>query len=141
MIKNLLLTILFTLVLLSGLLGGVAYERYGRREECLKLAFDNSGVETLSEEEINGLVKALNEDPETESAAAEANNADSTKAVAKPNEKINTQDRAFVGSKNSNKFYPADCRFVKLIKEENKIFFGSVEEGKRAGRTFTECNL
>ena len=42
---------------------------------------------------------------------------------------------AFVGSKNSNKFYPPNCSYAKRIKPENVICFTSAQEAISQGRT------
>lgn len=125
--KKYFLLILLLFFLTAGVISGIAYERYIHREECLKIAFDNSGVETLSEEEIKEITKTLNSGSE---AGYDQN---------PENNKENNQNSKFVGSKNGNKFYPADCRYAKLIKEENKVFFDSQEEGEKAGRSYIEC--
>jgi len=47
----------------------------------------------------------------------------------------------FVGSKNSDVYHYPDCSSAKQIKEENKIWFNSVEEAKAAGyRPCKKCN-
>ncbi|MFH1376199.1 MAG: thermonuclease family protein [Candidatus Woesearchaeota archaeon] len=40
------------------------------------------------------------------------------------------KDCLYVGSKNSDKYYPPTCKWAKKIKEENKICFNSEEEVK-----------
>ena len=40
-----------------------------------------------------------------------------------------------VGSKNGSKYHLPECSGAKRIKEENKIWFASVEEAKQAGYT------
>jgi hypothetical protein len=121
---------LFFISLAGGFVSGLAYERYVHREQCLEAAFQNNSAEALSEAEIGEILKALNS-PETknESAASAGQEAENPDA----------SDGQLVGSRNSDKFYPADCRYAKLIKEENKVWFSSVEEGEKAGREFVEC--
>jgi len=143
--KNILLLISFVITLSAGILSGIAYERYARREECLSLAFDNAGAlkenaEILSEEEINGIVKILNEDPGINASSSSTSSDAGSGLNPGPveNNPKNSSDN-YVGSRNSNKFYPADCRYAKLIKEENKVFFATVEEGEKAGRKYVEC--
>lgn len=46
---------------------------------------------------------------------------------------------AFVGSKNSNKFYPPTCSYAKRIKPENVVCFKSAEEAIGQGRTESKC--
>ena len=47
---------------------------------------------------------------------------------------------AFVGSKNSNKFYPPTCSYAKRIKPENIVCFKSAEEAIGQGRMESKCN-
>ncbi len=47
---------------------------------------------------------------------------------------------AFVGSKNSNKFYPPTCSYAKRIKPENVVCFKTAEEAIGQGRTESKCN-
>jgi hypothetical protein len=47
---------------------------------------------------------------------------------------------AYVGSKNSNKFYPPTCSYAKRIKPENVVCFKSTEEAISKGRTESKCN-
>jgi hypothetical protein len=50
---------------------------------------------------------------------------------------ISTQVKncAFVGSKNSNKFYPPTCSYAKRIKPENIVCFATAQEAIAQGRT------
>ena len=133
--KNFILTTMFLFTLATGLISGIAYERYLNREACLSVAFDNSGAENLTDEEITQILKILNKDPEVEDSVQENNNSDNNTE----NLSAIDQNRAFVGSKNSNKFYPVNCRYVKLIKEENKIYFNSIKDGEAIGKIYMDC--
>ncbi len=42
---------------------------------------------------------------------------------------------AYVGSKNSDKFYPPNCSYAKRIKPENVVCFATMEEALAEGRT------
>lgn len=46
---------------------------------------------------------------------------------------------AFVGSKNSKKFYRPNCPWAKQIKPENVVCFATAEEALGQGRTETKC--
>ena len=46
---------------------------------------------------------------------------------------------AYVGSKNSNKFYPPSCSYAKRIKPENVVCFKSAEEATGQGRMESKC--
>ncbi len=39
----------------------------------------------------------------------------------------------FVGSKNSDKYYPPDCQWAKRIKSENLVCFSSAEDARQKG--------
>lgn len=47
--------------------------------------------------------------------------------------KLSTKNCAFVGSKNSDKYYPPDCQWAKRIKPENLVCFFSAEEARQKG--------
>lgn len=50
-----------------------------------------------------------------------------------------SSDCAYVGSKNSKKYYLPTCSWAKQIKPENKVCFKSAEEAQKQGRTETKC--
>ena len=129
--KKFLLAALAVFSLISGVVSGVAYERYANREECLKITFSENPVD-LNQDEIEKITQALNAEIENN---GELVNSQKTAS----NNENEQQGGKFVGSRNSNKFYPVDCRYAKLIKEENKVFFETVEEGEGRGRTYVEC--
>lgn len=47
---------------------------------------------------------------------------------------------AYVGSKNSNKFYLPTCSFAKRIKPENVVCFQNAQDAISQGRTESKCN-
>ena len=53
-------------------------------------------------------------------------------AVSEP-EVAGTSTRQFVASKNGKKYFTVGCSAAKTIKADNKVFFGSQEEAKKAG--------
>jgi hypothetical protein len=53
---------------------------------------------------------------------------------ATQNVPVDAEKCAFVGSKNSQKYHTAACRFVKNIKPENRVCFASKEEAEQKGR-------
>lgn len=65
-----------------------------------------------------------------------------TSQVAGSNTGITTNmaSCAYVGSKNSNKFYPPSCSYAKRIKPENVVCFKSAEEAIGQGRIESKCN-
>lgn len=46
---------------------------------------------------------------------------------------------AFVGSKNSDKFYLPTCSYAKRVKPENMVCFKNAEEALGQGRTESKC--
>jgi len=46
---------------------------------------------------------------------------------------VRSTKEMFVGSKNSNVYHRPDCASAKRIKEENKVWFSSVEEAEKKG--------
>lgn len=135
-----LLSLLFSLG--SGLITGAAYGIYLKREECLDFLFNKSSGD-LTQEEIIEITRTLNSPNDN---APEVTNKEEKENLplknlnSSPEKNIaETSKKNYVGSKNSNKFYVPDCRFAKRIKEENKVWFETVEEGEKAGRTFVEC--
>lgn len=55
--------------------------------------------------------------------------------VALSEEPIDPKNCAYVGSKNSDKFYPPTCSYAKRIKPENITCFASAQEAISKGRT------
>lgn len=50
-----------------------------------------------------------------------------------------TANCAYVGSRNSNKFYLPTCSYAKRIKPENVVCFKTAEEALGQGRTESKC--
>ncbi len=48
---------------------------------------------------------------------------------------VNTQMRLYVASQNGKTYYPVGCKSAARIKEENRIYFGSVAEASASGLT------
>lgn len=46
---------------------------------------------------------------------------------------------AFVGSKNSDKFYVPSCQFAKRVKPENLVCYKSEQEALAKGKTKSDC--
>lgn len=47
--------------------------------------------------------------------------------------------KAFAGSKNSTLYHSRDCQYVKRIKVENLVWFGSQQEARAAGKQPHSC--
>jgi len=54
---------------------------------------------------------------------------------------VNLQNKTgmFVASKNSKIYHLSNCNYVKRIKDENKIWFGSAEEARERGYSPHSC--
>lgn len=129
------------LLLAAGVVSGIAAERYWHREECLKLVYENVDAPSLTDQEIGDILKILNAGEENNPSAidqSDLNNGNPPSVVVPPPAAAPATQK-FVGSRNSNKFYPVECRYAKRIKEENKVYFATREEGENQGRTYIEC--
>jgi hypothetical protein len=130
--KKIFLPVLLAFSLFTGFLSGYAYNLYFSREECLQKTFLDNTTK-LSPEEIENITNALNAVTETDE------NKEIDKDISDGDNNQQQTSSQFVGSRNSNKFYPVECRYAKLIKEENKVYFQTIEEGEKAGRKYVEC--
>lgn len=110
----------------TGFLLGNAFRDYIFTKKETAFEFQDSS-NILSDEEKNQIIAELN--------AKESIAEESEKEKKTENEGL----KQFIGSSKSDKFYPIDCSYAKRIKEENKVWFSSVEEGESAGRTFVDC--
>lgn len=61
----------------------------------------------------------------------------STVSTAVTPEPPHTTVGKYVASKNGTKYYLATCSGAKRIKDENKVWFASVEDAKASGRTLS----
>jgi len=61
-----------------------------------------------------------------------------TKATAN-NPTASMSGCAYVGSRNSNKFYLPTCSYAKRVKPENLVCFKNAEEALAQGRTESKC--
>ncbi len=48
-------------------------------------------------------------------------------------------EKLFAASKNSTLYHTPDCQYVKRIKEENRVWFGSEEEAQATGKKPHSC--
>lgn len=70
--------------------------------------------------------------------ATESKSTTTPKAPTEANSQATTTvplNCAFVGSKNSDKFYPPSCSYAKRIKPENIVCFATAQEALAQGRT------
>lgn len=124
--KTIFLVIILAATFCSAFLLGNAYRHYILGEEAVNFNFQES-ENFISEEEKAQILETLN----TEMVLPE-------KREELAGEKKEGAQK-FVGSLKSDKFYSIDCSYAKRVKEENKVWFQSVEEGEAAGRTFVDC--
>lgn len=55
--------------------------------------------------------------------------------IAAPGAILTPQEGKYVASKNGKKYYLPSCSGASRIKEENKVWFASIEEARASGRT------
>ncbi|MFA7209223.1 MAG: hypothetical protein WC120_02965 [Parcubacteria group bacterium] len=65
----------------------------------------------------------------------QASNIDITKKTPGEADLAPLKKCAYVGSKNSDKFYPPSCSYAKRIKPENLVCFATAQEALAQGRT------
>lgn len=109
----------------SGFIFGNAFRDYVLGNNRINFDFKES-ENIISEEEKNQILETLN----AEAVYPEKDN---------PQEETKKNEHKFVGSLKSDKFYSVDCSYAKRVKEENKVWFDSIEAGEAAGRTFVDC--
>lgn len=97
--------------------------------ECSSSGGDAQALENLKDEGI-----AAREDT-TKPAVAGASTTPSTSS----NSANSLQKGNFVGSVNSDLFHDLSCSSVGRIKEENKVWFTSVEDAQAAGYKPSKC--
>ena len=77
---------------------------------------------------------------QSNSEASEATKTATTPQIAvKGAATANTANCAYVGSKNSDKFYLPTCSYAKRVKPENLVCFKTAEEALGQGRTESKC--
>ena len=78
---------------------------------------------------------------DTSGSNLNSNNTSQVKGEQNRSENIILQNKTgiFVASKNSKIYHKPDCKYVKRIKEENKIWFQSAKEAKDRGYTPHNC--
>lgn len=122
------------LYLSSGFSAGFFLKDFLKKEDCLKMVFSQN-ENFANQEELEEITKILNEEKKKEEESPIVPISEESKKEAQSKE-----TGEFVGSLKSDKFYPTTCHFAKRIKEENKVWFGSVKEGEKAGRQYVSCN-
>ncbi len=72
-------------------------------------------------------------------ANSEAQNASQATTTKVSTATTKTANCAYVGSRNSNKFYLPTCSYAKRIKPENVVCFKTADEALGQGRTESKC--
>ncbi len=67
------------------------------------------------------------------------NDATLTETATSKTAPTNSKNCAYVGSKNSTKFYAPNCSWAKSIKPENLVCFQTAQEAISQGRTESKC--
>jgi len=99
---------------------------------CSECASSGGTAEELIELKETGVAQRK---PTTTTAAAP----EAQPTVAAATTTAGDQTGQFVGSVNSDLFHLPDCPSVSRIKEENQIWFASVEEAQAAGYSPSKC--
>ncbi len=115
---------------ITGFFVGWAYGDFRVKESQLSFEFKDS-ENVLTEEEKQQVIKTLNTEWEEKDLKKEEQ--------SKSEAESPLGEAPFVGSAKSDKFYSVDCSYAKRIKEENKVWFNSKEEGEQEGRKFIDC--
>jgi hypothetical protein len=101
------------------------------REEAAVVATDNSaGCAALFEAAGEG---------DAASAPTVAESQASENAAGQVLSGSTQAGKLFAASKNSTLYHTPDCQYVKRIKEENRVWFGSAEEAQAAGKSPHSC--
>lgn len=130
--KDFLLKYEYKIVIIIGfvLISAISYEfgvLQGQKWQQKPLVIEKPSV--TPEEGING----QNEPP--------SGSSDTAKTVLPAKGVVSTTTGcAYVGSKNSDKFYLPNCPYAKRVKPENLVCFKSADEALRQGRTESKCN-
>ena len=129
---KLFLLIGFILVFFTGVFSGYSYFQEQDNKNSIIIESASQDCQDLFKE--NSVKKHINSSSIPNSSAqvkGEQNNLNNTISQNKTG--------MFVASKNSKIYHLPDCQYVKRIKEENKIFFKSVEEAREKGFSPHSC--
>lgn len=125
------------IVLFAGfcLISGISFEfgfLQGQKWQSKPLVIEKgSDIAPVSETQNGGISEAQE--------ASKTATTPSEPTPASSNLKAGSSACAFVGSKNSNKFYLPTCSYAKRVKPENMVCFKSAQEALGQGRTESKC--
>lgn len=124
--EKLLLLLGFILVLCAGFFSGYFYSQSQIEKREIIVEEPNRGCKDL----FNSMPANNNPDPDLSATpSSQAGVEQNAPKVTNPQNKTGM----FVASKNSTIYHKPDCKYVKQIKEENKVWFSSAEEAEKAG--------
>jgi len=131
--EKIFLLIGFVLVFFTGAFSGYSYFQEQDNKNSIIIEDASQGCQDLFKE--NSAQKYI------DSNSNNSNSSTQIKGEQSKSDDINLQNKtgAFIASKNSNIYHLPDCQYVKRIKDENKIFFKSVEEARERGYAPHSC--
>jgi hypothetical protein len=138
----------FALVFVLGFASGYYYLDGNRNTEILTIkdgsadcaALFKSGVQAGAVEAGQNNADAADKDNTADNPAGTAAGAvlgADTAAAPQPGASVGA--KAFASSKNSTLYHTRDCQYVKRIKAENLVWFGSKQEAQSSGRKPHSC--
>lgn len=131
--EKLFLLLGFILIFFTGAFSGYSYfQEQGNNKNSITIEDASQDCQDLFKE--NSVNKYINNNSNSNSSAqvkGEQNNLNNTIPQNKTG--------MFVASKNSKIYHLPDCKYVKRIKDENKIFFKSAEDAREKGYTPHSC--
>ncbi|EKE19828.1 MAG: hypothetical protein ACD_8C00101G0021 [uncultured bacterium] len=140
-IKELLIKNETRIVLFVGfcLISAISFEfgfLQGQKWQQKPLIIEKSSDITIDQSEANKGIPEVQGASKTAETTSEVGNPTSPKTQ---NLTTSTSACAFVGSKNSDKFYLPTCSYAKRVKPENMVCFKSAQEALGQGRTESKC--
>ena len=126
----------FSLVFAIGFASGFYYLDENRSSEVLTIKDCNSDYAWLLKDYQEGANNANNSGSGNEITG---NIISSSSNISEISNSSEVSAKAFAGSKNSTLYHTRDCQYVKRIKTENLVWFGSAQEAAAAGRKPHSC--
>lgn len=105
----------------------------------LSIEFQSSEPIVIEDSKISFFKETLNDNQTTKNFQPSNVLGEQTK---NSETKIQTSEKKtgkFVGSVKSNKFHFPDCPYAKKIKDENEIWFDSIEDAEKQGYVAAKC--
>ncbi len=132
----------FLLVLSAGFFAGYFYSKEQIDSKGVVIENPDQDCQNLFDLKTanNNLSSSSSSNPDSNSSLS-AVSSSQVKGEQEKSENTVLQNKTgmFVASKNSKIYHRPDCKYVNSIKEENKIFFKSVQEAQDRGYTAHDC--